>query len=157
MSEKAKYFPLFMDISRRRLFFIGGGSIAARRIQGLSEFVARITVIAPEVCEEILKLSYLEENEIEIIYENYDVKWLQDANRNRDIVFACTNDVTLNHTIYQDCKRLGILVNNCSDKEECDFYFPGIIKRDNIVIGVSSGGKAHKKVKQTREKIEELL
>ena len=48
-------------------------------------------------------------------------------------------------------------MNNCSDKEECDFYFPAVVYTDDIVIGINGGGKDHRRVKQVRERIEECM
>ena len=48
-------------------------------------------------------------------------------------------------------------MNVCSDRRKCDFYFPGIVARDNVVIGVTAGGTDHRKAREVREKIERLL
>ena len=76
---------------------------------------------------------------------------------NADLVLACTDDPELNGEIYSVCKCLGIPVNVCSDRRKCDFYFPGIVARDNVVIGVTAGGTDHRKAREVREKIERLL
>lgn len=149
--HKNKFFPLYFDISQKRIVFIGGGTIASRRIQVLMEFEADILVIAPEVCEAVFKAH--RNGSITYIDSVYKEEYLLDA----DIVLACTNDEELNHEIYMVCKKKGIVVNNCSNKEECDFQFPAIIQRDSLVIGINSGGEDHRKVKQTRELIEDLL
>lgn len=39
----------------------------------------------------------------------------------------------------------------------CDFYFPGIIRRENLVMGFSSGGQDHRKIKEIREKVENIF
>jgi precorrin-2 dehydrogenase/sirohydrochlorin ferrochelatase len=41
------------------------------------------------------------------------------------------------------CRRRGILVNVASDKTLCDFYFPGIARKDPLVVGVTSSGEDH--------------
>lgn len=151
MSKKNKFFPLYFDISKKKIVFIGGGNIAARRINTLSGFDAHISVIAPHISDEILKLK----DQIEMSFSDdvYKEKYLEGA----DIVFACTDDKSVNHEIYVACKNRGIVVNNCSDKEECDFQFPSIVQKDSIVVGINSGGVDHKSVKQTRELIEDYL
>ena len=50
------YFPLFVDISEKRILVAGAGKIAARRVETLSMFASRITVVAPYVCREIERL-----------------------------------------------------------------------------------------------------
>ena len=83
--------------------------------------------------------------------------YTREALRYADLVLACTDDPELNGEIYSVCKCLGIPVNVCSDRRKCDFYFPGIVAKDNVVIGVTAGGTDHRKAREVREKIERLL
>ena len=73
------------------------------------------------------------------------------------MVLACTDDHSCNAEICQKARRRGILANNCSSQEDCDFFFPSIVKQGDLVIGINAGGTHHKKVKQTREKIEQAI
>lgn len=73
------------------------------------------------------------------------------------MVLAVTNDWKLNDEIYEVCKEEGIYVNVASDKEKCDFYFPGICMKDKMVAGITASGMNHKKAKKAREKIQEVL
>ena len=54
--KKKPYFPLFVDLSGKDILFVGGGSIASRRVSVLESFADKITVIAPVVTEEIKAL-----------------------------------------------------------------------------------------------------
>ena len=47
------YFPMFVDISTKRILVIGGGKIAARRVRTLLKFAEHIEVTAPEICDEM--------------------------------------------------------------------------------------------------------
>ena len=47
------YFPLFVDLEGRQVLVVGGGKIAMRRVRTLLEFGCEITVVSPEVCEEL--------------------------------------------------------------------------------------------------------
>ena len=50
MSTKKKpYFPMFVDLSDKKVLVFGAGTIAKRRIRSLSAFTDHLTVIAPEV------------------------------------------------------------------------------------------------------------
>ena len=49
------------------------------------------------------------------------------------------------------------MVNNCSDRNKCDFYFPGVAQCGNVVVGISAGGKDHRRVRQLRTRIERLM
>ena len=145
------YFPLFVDLSGKDILFVGGGSIAARRIGVLQPFAEEITVVAPEADGSIIELT--ESGFVNWIMREFDEGDLE----GRDIVFAATDDKELNAEIAAKCRERGILVNVSSDKELCDFYFPGIVRQGETVIGVNASGKDHKKARRVRERIEEIL
>ena len=73
------------------------------------------------------------------------------------MVIAATNDRKLNDEIHRVCREEGIYVNVASDRESCDFYFPGIYMRDEMVVGVTASGLDHKKAKRVREEIQKAL
>lgn len=145
------YFPMFVDLSSRHIVVIGAGTIAKRRIRVLLEFTNNLTVIAPEVNQELLDLE--KRGSLRIIKQKYQPEFIYKA----DIVIAATNEHQLNEEIYQLCQDHNILVNVCSDKNLCDFYFPGIARKDNLVIGVTASGANHKQAKKLIEKIRELF
>lgn len=47
------YFPFYIDIKDKVWIVIGGGNIAFRKVEVLSQFDAKIIVIAPSICKEI--------------------------------------------------------------------------------------------------------
>lgn len=150
-TEKAAFFPLFVDLSKKKVVVIGAGKIACRRIGILAEFVGQIKVVAPEINEGIKAM--VVKWPIEIQKKCYDREDLYSA----DMVIAATDDERLNGEIYGVCKSLGILVNVVSDKNKCDFHFPGIVKTDELVVGINAGGRDHRLVRETREKIEGVV
>jgi len=144
-------FPMFFDISDKHAVFIGGGTIALRRIRTLIPFVEDITVYAPAFTPELER--FAADGIVTLVERPYAVDELEGA----DLVFACTNDNELNDQICVDCKERHILVNVCSDRFKCDFHFPGVVVHENMVVGVSAGGKDHRRVKQLRARIERLM
>lgn len=63
----------------------------------------------------------------------------------------------MNGEIARICQRKGILVNNASDAAQCDFFFPSIICEEEMVIGIAGDASNHKKVKELRKRIQNLL
>ena len=145
------YFPIYIDLSKKNILVVGAGRIAGRRIRTLCEFAGQITVVAPEVSEEIEYLS--EKYPISVCQRRFDKDDLDD----RFLVFAATDDHELNRYIGEECRKRGIPVNVCSDRNLCDFQFPSIVRKDGVVIGVNASGKDHSLVKETRQKLEQLL
>lgn len=151
MQKTKKYFPIFIDISEKKVVVVGAGKIGSRRIRTLVDFTDHLTVIADEAEPDIQKMA--EEGLLEWKKQPYERDLILDA----DMVLACTNDPELNSGIYSVCKCLGIQVNVCSDKNKCDFYFPGVIHDDNVVVGVTASGTDHHQAKVVREKLEKAL
>lgn len=151
MSDRP-YFPIFLDLSSKDILFVGGGRIAAGRIEVLLDYTTRVTVVSPELDKQIS----------DMISRGAPVVWKQKRYElsdvyGRDIVFAATDDKKLNEEIGAECRRRKITVNVVSDKKLCDFYFPGIVRRGNTVIGINASGTDHSGVKRARISIEEML
>ena len=152
------YFPLFVDLENKPVFVVGGGVIAERRISSLLEFGCKIIVVAPEITE---KLEHLNKND-RILWEKdcYVTEQLEnmlpESEKNWIFVLAAA-EPSVNAEVVKDCKKRGIPVNNASKKEDCDFYFPGLIKEQEVVIGVTSGGSDHKFVAALTKRIRELV
>lgn len=112
----------------------------------------RIFVTAPSAEPQIKK--WAEEGLLVYLDAPYDVSMLA----GKYLVLACTDDEILNHQVVLACRQRKIMVNNCSNHEECDFYFPSVIRQDEIVIGISGDGKKScGKVKDTRKRLESML
>ena len=73
------------------------------------------------------------------------------------MVIAATNDRKLNDEIHRICRQEGIYVNVASDREQCDFYFPGIYMQEGLVVGITASGLDHKKARRIREEIQDAL
>lgn len=74
-----------------------------------------------------------------------------------DLVLAATNDVLVDQEIYSLCKKMKIPVNVASDKQKCDFFFPGIVQDENVVVGITASGKNHTQARLVREKIQKVI
>jgi len=149
--NKKQFFPVFIDLSEKHVLVVGAGRIATRRLSTLADFAGKITVVAPDIHPDIIKLA--KERNIEILQRTYRTSDLEEA----DIVIVATTNVPLNVEIAEVCKERGIPVNTSHDKSLCDFYFPGLVKKDNIVIGVTSSGTDHAKARAVTEKLRVFL
>ena len=144
------YFPMFIDLTDRKIFVAGGGRIARRRIEALVKFGADIHVAAPRVCPEIALLA--EEGKIKTILREYRPSDLDGM----EFAIAATDDREVNRAVYEECRKRGIPVNVADDKTLCDFYFPALVLTDDVVIGIGSGGESPGRVKEVRQRIEKL-
>lgn len=149
--EHNLYFPLFVDLSGKKILAVGAGSVANRRVQALLPFAGRITVVAPKVHRALETL--VETGEITLLRRLYVPGDVDTA----DLVLAATDDHQLNQQIAARCKALHIPVNVCDDPNACDFFFPGIARKGNLVIGVTSGGTDHKAAKAMTEALRQYI
>ncbi|MGN0292787.1 MAG: bifunctional precorrin-2 dehydrogenase/sirohydrochlorin ferrochelatase [Lachnospiraceae bacterium] len=132
------YFPMFFDIKGRKILIVGAGNIALRRVDTLLSFGACLTVVAPE-CRESIR-QYGENGHLTLLRQKYTSELVTD---DYFMVIAATDNTSLNREICQEGKRQGIFVNNASDKSQCDFYFPAIVRQGDVIAGVCAGGKNH--------------
>lgn len=152
MTNKAQgYFPLFISLENKKVLIFGGGAIGARRAISLLEFGVDIKIIAPKCKPDLLELE--KKDRIRIEKRKYKPGEIGDY----FIVLGATDDKDVNLAIYNECKEKDILVNIASDKNKCDFFFPGIVKDKNLVIGITASGEDHKGVKETTKNIREYL
>lgn len=169
------YFPMFVDISEKRVLVIGGGRIAARRVRTLLRFTGHIVVAAPEIGEEMRALfeerglaeeqsqmcpKAAAEERLGLIWERRRISARELAEGalpgKPDIVLTATDDRELNRAVVEECRKRKIPVNTADDKTLCDFYFPAVAEKDGVVIGLNSGGKSPAAVRKLREYLEEL-
>ena len=159
--KNKRFFPMFVDLSDKKIVVVGGGNIATRRIKTLLQFTRNITAVAPKTTMELHELG--KAGFVNLI--NRPVK--RSDFTMAFMVIAATNDWKLNDEIYRVCKEegiyvnvaddMGITVNVCSDKTKCDFYFPGIYMQDEVVVGITASGLNHKKARKVRVAIQEAM
>ncbi len=143
-------FPVFMDLSGRKCICIGGGSVAARKIRILLAFDADVTVISPKVDRKLEELGHAAD--ITIVKREYRPGDLEGA----FLAIAATQSREVNRQIHAEALRRNILVNVADSPEECTFTFPSVVKRDDLVIGITTSGSYPAFSKRVRERIEEL-
>lgn len=142
------YFPFYMDVTGQNCVVVGGGNIAARKIEKLLLFRANITVIAPSVCKEIA--------------ENKAIAIRKRIFRDSDadgafLVIGATNDTQINSHIAEICREKHIPVNIVDAPQLCSFYFPAIVRKEPVTVAISTDGVAPLLARYLRESIEELI
>ena len=153
---ESNYFPLFIDMSGRRVRMIGAGAIALRRTKGLLDFGAIVTVTAPDIRKEFYELQETCGSNV-LILEKKAFETGSISRGHADFVLAATDDREVELAVYRECKEKKIPVNIASDQTLCDFQFPALIRQDGLVIGVNSGGGDHRKVRRASAGIREYL
>lgn len=140
-----KYFPMFVPLSGKHAVVFGGGTVAKRRTEALLEFGCRVTLISP-------KNTVPEHGQIRWLARGYEPGDVWGA----DFVLAATDHREMNHAIFEECRKQSIPVNVADCKEECDFYFPALVHRGSVVIGVTASGTDHRAAAKTAAQLRAL-
>lgn len=144
-------FPLFVDLKGKKCVVIGGGKVATRKIESLLGFGARIVVVSPGITERIQDLKW--QDRVIVLKKRYSEEDLEGA----FMAIAATSDRRVNEKIYEDAVRSGIFVNVIDSPEKCTFVFPSLVKRNDLVVGITTSGGYPALSKAVRKKIEEIL
>jgi uroporphyrin-III C-methyltransferase/precorrin-2 dehydrogenase/sirohydrochlorin ferrochelatase len=146
-----RYFPVFLDLHGAPVLIVGGGAIAARKLELLRQAGARITVVAPEVTAGIVVL--VREQHLRWFprrFESLDVMGMR-------IVIAATGDREVNSAVAAAAREAGIAINVVDDAALSNFTVPAIVDRSPLVVAISSGGVAPMLSRRLRTQIETLL
>lgn len=143
--EKPFRFPIFIDLCGKKAVVIGGGAVACRRAGVLARFGAEVTVIAPR-CKPL-------EGGIQWQQRPYVPGDLAGA----ALAVAATDDRSVNRSVGEEARALGIPVSVADAPEECTFFFPAICTGDNIVAGVAGRGDDHARTARAAKAIRTVL
>jgi precorrin-2 dehydrogenase / sirohydrochlorin ferrochelatase len=145
------FYPVNLQITNRLCVVVGGGGVALRKTRGLLEAEARIRLISPTVLPELRMLS-----------EQGQISWLERGYVEGDLhgaflVFAATNDRTIQTRIKIEAGKTGVILNSADDPTGSDFHIPAHFRRGKMLITVSTGGGSPALAKKIREQLEEEI
>jgi siroheme synthase-like protein len=130
------YYPIYLQLQDRPCVVIGGGKIAEGKVDGLLAAGATVTIVSPDLTPHLQGLA--DQNEIRHIARPYRLGDLADA----FVVISATDQVEINHQVWQEASTNGQLVNVVDDLPHCNFIAPAIVRKGDLTIAISTGGKA---------------
>jgi uroporphyrin-III C-methyltransferase/precorrin-2 dehydrogenase/sirohydrochlorin ferrochelatase len=139
-------FPAFLDLAGRRVVVVGGGPVAAGKVDALIAAGARVTVIAPQIRPE-LERANVEIVRREFVESDLDQAWW--------VVAAAPPAV--NQAVSEAAERRRIFVNAVDDPEHASAYLGGVVRRDGVTIAISTDGRAPAIAGLLREAFDALL
>ncbi len=147
-------FPLFINMEGRKVIVIGGGEVALRKIRILIEYDADIRMISSKITDELRLLAdkkYIGWTNENLTEHNLD--YLAEA----FLVICASDDQAVNRMAADYAQRRHILVDCANPGEVSDCVFPSVVRRGNVVIGISTSGGVPALTRHLREKIEALI
>ncbi|MGE4755908.1 siroheme synthase CysG [Yersinia enterocolitica] len=145
------YLPLFADLKQRPVLVVGGGEVAARKIDLLHRAGAQVRVVAQTLSSELEQLH--QDGRIHWLALDFLPEQLDEV----FLVIAATNDTALNAAVFAAADQRHLLANVVDDQPRCSFIFPSIVDRSPLVVAISSAGQAPVLARILREKLEALL
>lgn len=132
---------------------VGGGQVATRKIQGLLESGAQVSVISPTWTERIA--TWQAEGQISLTPQAYSPAWLDEVRP--QLMMICTNSPSANHQSAQDAKVRGIWVNVSDSSFPSDFTPLAHFRRGPLTVGVGSQGASPALVAHLRHHLEAVI
>jgi siroheme synthase-like protein len=140
------YFPLLIKDNFSTLV-VGGGKVAARKIESLLQIRCRITIIAPQIA-----------NLIDRNVQNGSIRWIQREYAPGDckgfqLVIAATPIREINYKVSEEAREMGILVNVVDDPVLSTFIFPAVWRYRSLLVAVSTEGMAPFMAAEIRDRL----
>jgi precorrin-2 dehydrogenase / sirohydrochlorin ferrochelatase len=123
-------YPVNLLLAGRRVLVVGGGAVAASKVQGLLEARAEVHVVAREVGDVVRALPVTWE---ERPYERGEVAGYR-------LAVACTDDPAVNRAVHDDGEAAGVWVNAADDPANCSLTLPARVRQGRLLVTVSTGG-----------------
>lgn len=151
-ARDAQLYPVFLKLAGLPVIVVGGGTVAASKLEGLIEARARITVVAPAIGDAVRARGDRPGARLRLVERSFVASDLDGA---RWVVAAATPEV--NREVAAAAAARGLFVNAVDDVASASAYLGGVIRRGSAVISVSTGGLAPALAGLLREALEAVL
>ncbi len=140
-------YPINVELKDIKITVVGGGEVAYRKCKNFLDFGKSIRVVSPDFID---KFDYIK-NEVELVYDTYKEEYIKDS----FIVVAGTNNKEINKEIGIYCRNCGKLVNVIDDIELSNYTVPSYVKRGDLLLSISTGGKSPSLSSKIKKELEE--
>jgi siroheme synthase-like protein len=144
-------FPVMLDLEGRECLVVGAGVVAARKVAGLLDAGARVTVVSPVLAPAVLDIA-----------RDGRLRWWPREYASGDVagfalVMVATDDDDVNALVTAEARERAIWVNCADDPGRCDFILPSVLRRGPLTVAVSTGGASPTVAHMVREELEAVL
>ena len=142
------FLPISINITNKKILIIGAGKVAARKVKHLLPFTTNITVVSPDISDDMKSFS-----EVELILSAYDKKYLEGA----FLVYACTDNTAVNDQIILEAEDAGVLCNRVDKGEASHFHSPAIIETEDMVVAINTKDRDIRKMVAFKNELKEHI
>ncbi|MCY4422054.1 MAG: bifunctional precorrin-2 dehydrogenase/sirohydrochlorin ferrochelatase [Acidimicrobiaceae bacterium] len=145
MPDRPTSYPVNLRLAGRPVLVVGGGPVAARKVEALVQAGARVTVVAPTAAGAIT--------------ERPEVDWRRRRYQSPEagayrLVVTATDNPAVNAEVARDCEKAGVFVNSADDPANCTFTLPSVARRAHLQVAVSTDGRSPALASWLRRRIE---
>ncbi len=144
-------FPLFLDLRGRTVLVVGGGAVAARKVDVLLQAGADILVVSPALVPALAELA--EAGRLRHVEGRFQSSHLDDA----WLVVAATDDDAVNGEVASAAQARRVWANIVDDGKSSSVHMPARVQRGDLQVAISSGGAAPMLARHVREQLEASL
>jgi len=148
MPVEEPLYPVNLRLHGVPCLVVGGGPVALGKVRGLLDARAAVTVISPEVVDELDELH--DAGTITIDRRRYE---RGDAARYR-LVMTATADPEVDGSVFEDAERAAVWVNAADDPPHCSFTVPARVRRGALLVTFATGGQSPALAAWLRERFE---
>jgi uroporphyrin-III C-methyltransferase/precorrin-2 dehydrogenase/sirohydrochlorin ferrochelatase len=145
------FLPVFLDLRNRLAVVVGGGAVAARKVEMLLKAGARVRVVAPELHSELVQ--HRDAGRIETRGESFMPMHLDGAM----LVIAATDLPEVNRAVAAAGAARGVFVNAVDDGAASSCLMPSIVDRSPVIVAIGSSGQSPTLARRVRAQLEALL
>lgn len=143
------YFPVALDLGGRRCLLVGGGVVAQRKLEALVAGGADdVVVVAPSITPGVNAIT--DEHGFELRGRAFEAQDLEGV----FLAMVATDDPGVNGRVATAARARGVLVNAADDPAHCDFILPAVVRRGDVQVAVTTGGRSPALARHLREWLE---
>jgi siroheme synthase-like protein len=140
-------YPITLEVEGRRAVVIGRTAVAQGKVDGLADAGAHVTVISPGPRQALERLTA--HKRVMILRREYQPGDLEGA----FVCVASSGDPQVRAAIHAEGRWRKVLVNVMDDVPHCDFAAPALVRRGDLAIAISTGGRSPALARRLRERL----
>ncbi|MBE4910622.1 siroheme synthase [Bacillus luteolus] len=143
-----RYYPIMLDLDGKQVVVVGGGKVAERKVLGLLEANANVTIISPTVTEGLSEL-----------VQKQRIQWKEKTFESKDLtypllVFGATNNKSVNKEVRKAAEEKQLLCLLVDSPLESDFQVPSTVTRGRLQLTISTSGASPTLAKKIKQELE---
>ena len=144
-------YPVNLLVRGRKIVVVGGGRIAARKIEPLLDEGARVEVVAPDAGDEVQ--AWADEERLVLHRRAFTAADLDGA----WLAFTATDDPAVNAAVHAAGEATRVWVNSADDPANCSFTLMSVIRRGDLAVTIGTGGRSPALAARLRRQLDDEL